>query len=108
MHAFAARIRCWRPIRSQDRKILCRRSIFKMERGAIGVFCIADLAVFPLFGLALGIFGLVPMPLSNAYPRWREPLAAEVPYRRRARGFSRSNGEFGESEFGGTRARALD
>jgi len=36
---------------------------------------IADLAAFPLFGLALGAFGLVTMPLSNAFSRWRESMA---------------------------------
>ncbi|HEX7594349.1 MAG TPA: M48 family metalloprotease, partial [Anaerolineae bacterium] len=38
---------------------------------------IADLAAFPLFGLALGAFGLVTMPLGNAFTRWRESLADE-------------------------------
>ncbi len=38
---------------------------------------IADLAAFPLFGLALGAFGLVTMPLGNAFSRWREALADE-------------------------------
>lgn len=36
---------------------------------------IADLAAFPLFGLALGAFGFITMPLGNAYSRWRESLA---------------------------------
>lgn len=36
---------------------------------------IADLAALPLFGLVLGAFGLVTMPLSNAYSRWRERMA---------------------------------
>lgn len=38
---------------------------------------IADLAAFPLLGLALGAFGLVTMPLGNAFSRWREALADE-------------------------------
>ena len=38
---------------------------------------IADLAAFPLLGLALGAFGLVTMPLGNAFSRWRESLADE-------------------------------
>ncbi len=38
---------------------------------------IADLAAFPLFLLALGAFGLVTMPLGNAFSRWRESLADE-------------------------------
>ena len=38
---------------------------------------IADLAAFPLLGLALGAFGLIASPLSNAFSRWRESLADE-------------------------------
>ncbi len=38
---------------------------------------IADLAAFPLFGFALGAFGLITMPVGNAYSRWREALADE-------------------------------
>jgi STE24 endopeptidase len=38
---------------------------------------VADLAAMPLFALALGVFGLVTMPLSNAYSRWRETRADE-------------------------------
>ncbi len=36
---------------------------------------IADLAAMPLFALALGAYGLVTMPLGNAYSRWRETRA---------------------------------
>jgi STE24 endopeptidase len=36
---------------------------------------IADLAAFPLFGLAVGAFGFITMPLGNAYSRWRESMA---------------------------------
>lgn len=36
---------------------------------------IADLAGMPLLGLALGAYGLVTMPLGNAYSRWRERRA---------------------------------
>lgn len=36
---------------------------------------IADLAALPLFGLALGVFGLVTMAPGNAFSRWRESLA---------------------------------
>ncbi len=36
---------------------------------------IADLAAFPLLALALGAFGLITMPVGNAYSRWREALA---------------------------------
>ncbi len=36
---------------------------------------VSDLAAFPLFGLFLGAFGLITLPLSNAFSRWREDLA---------------------------------
>jgi STE24 endopeptidase len=36
---------------------------------------IADLAALPLFGLALGLFGLVTLAPGNAFSRWRESLA---------------------------------
>jgi STE24 endopeptidase len=36
---------------------------------------IADLAALPLFALALGAFGLLTMPLGNAFSRWRERMA---------------------------------
>ncbi len=35
----------------------------------------ADLAALPLFGLAISLFGLLTMPLGNAYSRWRERKA---------------------------------
>ena len=38
---------------------------------------IADLAAFPLFGLALGVFGLITLAPGNAFSRWRESLADE-------------------------------
>jgi STE24 endopeptidase len=38
---------------------------------------VADIAALPLFGLVMGIYGLVTMPLSNAYSRWRERRADE-------------------------------
>lgn len=40
-----------------------------------GFYGISDLAAMPLFALALGAYGLVTMPLSNAYSRWRENRA---------------------------------
>jgi STE24 endopeptidase len=40
-----------------------------------GFNSIADLAAFPLFGLTMGLYGLITMPLSNSYSRWREYLA---------------------------------
>lgn len=36
---------------------------------------VSDIAALPLFGLVLGLFGLVTVPLNNAYSRWRERLA---------------------------------
>ncbi len=36
---------------------------------------IADLAAFPLLGLAFLVFGLLTMPLTNAFSRWRERMA---------------------------------
>jgi STE24 endopeptidase len=38
---------------------------------------IADVAALPLFGLVLGLYGLITMPLGNAYSRWREHLVDE-------------------------------
>ena len=37
----------------------------------------ADIAALPIFALAIGAFGLVTMPLSNAFSRWRERRADE-------------------------------
>lgn len=37
----------------------------------------ADIAALPVFMLVLGLFGLVTMPLGNAYSRWRERRADE-------------------------------
>jgi len=34
-----------------------------------------DIAGFPLFTLVIGAFGLITMPLTNAYSRWRERMA---------------------------------
>jgi STE24 endopeptidase len=36
---------------------------------------IGDLGAMPLFALALGVYGLVTMPLGNAFSRWREANA---------------------------------
>jgi len=33
---------------------------------------VADLAAFPLFGLFLGTYGLISLPLTNGFSRWRE------------------------------------
>ena len=40
-----------------------------------GFINVADVAAFPLFGLIIGLYSLVTMPLSNAYSRWRERRA---------------------------------
>lgn len=40
-----------------------------------GLLSPSDPATLPLLGLALGIYGLITMPLSNAYSRWREQRA---------------------------------
>ncbi|MGC1378749.1 MAG: M48 family metallopeptidase [Anaerolineales bacterium] len=47
---------------------------------AVGVFHFngpADVAALPAFGLVLGVYGLLTMPLENAFSRWRERLADE-------------------------------
>ncbi|HSK86728.1 MAG TPA: M48 family metalloprotease [Anaerolineales bacterium] len=36
-----------------------------------------DIAALPLFMLVMGAYGLITMPLSNAYSRWRERRADE-------------------------------
>jgi STE24 endopeptidase len=36
-----------------------------------------DVAALPLFGIVMGLFGLVTMPLTNTYSRWRERRADE-------------------------------
>ena len=41
----------------------------------LGYQSISDIAALPLFALSLGIFGLVTMPISNGFSRWRENLA---------------------------------
>lgn len=38
---------------------------------------VADVAAFPAFGLILGAYGLLTMPLDNAVSRWRERMADE-------------------------------
>ena len=43
--------------------------------GYFGFEGVWDIAALPLFMLAIGLFGLVTMPLSNAFSRWRERLA---------------------------------
>jgi STE24 endopeptidase len=43
--------------------------------GFFGFESVADIAALPLFGIILGAFGLVTMPLGNAFSRWRERKA---------------------------------
>jgi STE24 endopeptidase len=47
------------------------------ERGAkeLGIAGPADIAALPLLALVMGAFGLVTLPLNNAYSRWREVRA---------------------------------
>jgi len=40
-----------------------------------GFHGIGDIAALPLFGIILSFFGLITMPLSNGFSRWRERLA---------------------------------
>jgi len=49
----------------------------KWSVAQLGYQNIADLAAFPLLGLALGVFGFITMPLGNAFSRWRESMADE-------------------------------
>jgi STE24 endopeptidase len=50
-------------------------AFLKWSAAQLGYAGIADLAAFPLLGFAFGAFGLVTMPLGNAYSRWRERMA---------------------------------
>lgn len=43
--------------------------------GYFGFNSISDIAAFPAFGIILGVYGLVTMPLNNALSRWRENMA---------------------------------
>lgn len=42
---------------------------------AMGFESVADIAAFPLFALVTALYGLVTMPLENAFSRWRERQA---------------------------------
>jgi STE24 endopeptidase len=48
---------------------------------ALGFEAPSDVAALPLLLLVLGAFGLVTMPLTNAYSRWRERMADEYALR---------------------------
>lgn len=43
--------------------------------GVFGFDGVSDIAALPLFMLAMGLYGLVTMPLVNAFSRWRETRA---------------------------------
>jgi STE24 endopeptidase len=43
--------------------------------GQFGFSGVDDVAALPLFMLVMGVYGLVTMPLTNAFSRWREVLA---------------------------------
>ncbi len=43
--------------------------------GVFGFESAADIAALPLFGVVMGVYGLVTMPLGNAFSRWRERRA---------------------------------
>jgi STE24 endopeptidase len=45
-----------------------------------------DIAALPLFGLVIGAYGLVTMPLTNAFSRWRERRADEYALRATGKG----------------------
>jgi STE24 endopeptidase len=56
--------------------------------GQFGFSNPADIAALPLFILVMGLFGLVTMPLNNAYSRWRERLADRFALRLTGKGVS--------------------
>lgn len=45
---------------------------FRIGLERLGFGSRADIGAFPLFGLCLFVFGLVVMPVNNAFSRWRE------------------------------------
>ncbi len=45
--------------------------------GYFGFTGAGDVAAFPALGLVLGAYGLIVMPLENAFSRWREKMADE-------------------------------
>ncbi len=49
--------------------------VLKWGVAALGFSSPADIAALPLLALALGVFGLVTLPLNNAFSRWREHRA---------------------------------
>ncbi len=63
--------------------VLTLGGLFLTSRGLIwgvnvfGYMSISDIAVLPLFALILGLYGLITLPISNGFSRWRENLADE-------------------------------
>lgn len=51
----------------------------------------SDIAAFPIFLIVLGIYGLLTMPLSNAFSRWRERRADEYALRMTGKGDAYAN-----------------
>jgi STE24 endopeptidase len=51
--------------------------VMRLGIATFGYTSLADPATLPLLMVALSIFGLVTMPLSNAWSRWREVKADE-------------------------------
>lgn len=49
--------------------------VLRLGSAVLGFAGPADIAALPLFGLSLGLFGVLTTPLSNAYSRWREVRA---------------------------------
>ncbi len=48
---------------------------------AFGFEGVADVAAFPIFVAAMGVFGLITLPVGNAFSRWRERKADEYALR---------------------------
>ena len=51
-----------------------------------GLAGIADISTFPLFLLVMGVYGLVTMPIGNAFSRWRERRADQYALRTTRKG----------------------
>lgn len=54
--------------------------------GAFGFAGPSDIAALPVFALVMGVYGLVTMPLSNGFSRWRERRADEYALRATGQG----------------------
>ncbi|NQU10158.1 M48 family metallopeptidase [bacterium] len=51
------------------------QAVFAVGLQRLGFDAPSDLGAFPLLGLSLFLFGLLVLPLNNAFSRWRERLA---------------------------------